>query len=543
VYSAGAVVAALAFVAIGVLLAVTLPYHDYDSFAFGDWSRAIAEHGKVDPLSAGPLASSRPLFYELQGALWWVTGISFTAGRLLSLAFAILLLVGVFVLARALGLSRFVSALAVVVAVSISAFAQKALSGETDVPSAAMAALAAAAAIRAPKGLRGIVLVAAAGAVAVLVKQTVLIPLVPLAVVLGIDRRRQLGRTRLRGSAAALALGLALGLAYDAVMAARFHLGFLDYLRTGKTGIWAQYAAAARTDAILRADVLGAGLRIPLLFAASYSLLRLVRVGHRHACIAGLGVALIWGIAGPLAAGVGNGPFETANTGFTFIGFAVLLAALLVVRGTAFDRRTAGLVLALALPPLVVWAATSADQVRQSAPAWPGLAILIAIVVGAAIEALAKAGVTTALAPVTVLAVAVWMSLATYDGLERAQWHEYRALGWSGVGDRARTTNIVLPAVQNALATAEPHLGGGRLVSQDPRFAFFLPGQVDTRVPLHCSDVRGEGVFVLLTADESEAGARAAGGLATPEEWTRCSSRSEERRVGKECRSRWSPYH
>src|SRR2546425_10337190 len=31
------------------------------------------------------------------------------------------------------------------------------------------------------------------------------------------------------------------------------------------------------------------------------------------------------------------------------------------------------------------------------------------------------------------------------------------------------------------------------------------------------------------------------GGTLTPEEWS--ALRSEERRVGKECRSRWSPYH
>ena len=29
----------------------------------------------------------------------------------------------------------------------------------------------------------------------------------------------------------------------------------------------------------------------------------------------------------------------------------------------------------------------------------------------------------------------------------------------------------------------------------------------------------------------------------TPDELSRLSKRSEERRVGKECRSRWSPYH
>ena len=34
------------------------------------------------------------------------------------------------------------------------------------------------------------------------------------------------------------------------------------------------------------------------------------------------------------------------------------------------------------------------------------------------------------------------------------------------------------------------------------------------------------------------------GKVSAPEgEWTIDASRSEERRVGKECRSRWSPYH
>jgi hypothetical protein len=81
-----------------------------------------------------------------------------------------------------------------------------------------------------------------------------------------------------------------------------------------------------------------------------------------------------------------------------------------------------------------------------------------------------------------------------------------------------------LPAIQQALAVVEPQLGDGRLVSQDPRFAFFLPGAVDTRTPLQCEDLRGERLFVLLTADESERAAQDAGGLATPGEWSRCTS-------------------
>ena len=40
------------------------------------------------------------------------------------------------------------------------------------------------------------------------------------------------------------------------------------------------------------------------------------------------------------------------------------------------------------------------------------------------------------------------------------------------------------------------------------------------------------------------AGAAGAGGwYYYKENYDKCMSRSEERRVGKECRSRWSPYH
>ena len=73
VYLTGAGIAAAAFVAAGFLLAVTLPYHQWDSFGFGDWSRAIAQHGKIDPFFAGPQSAARPVFYELQGFIWSLT--------------------------------------------------------------------------------------------------------------------------------------------------------------------------------------------------------------------------------------------------------------------------------------------------------------------------------------------------------------------------------------------------------------------------------------------------------------------------------------
>ena len=525
IYTAGTGIAVAAFAALGILLAITIPYHDYDSFAFGDWSRAIAEHGKIDPLWPGPLASSRPIFYELQGALWSVTGISFTAGRLLSLAFALLLLVGVYALARSLRLPRLVCAFAVVVVVCIPAFNQNALSGETDVPAAALVALAAAAAIRPAATRRGLVVGGSLAAAAVLMKQTSLIPLVPLAALLLAEARTLSPRALIRRPVGSLVSGLVVGLAYDVVMALRYHLGLLEYLRTGSGGIWAQLADETRKDALLRGDLLGLALRLPLEFALVYVVLRASRVRHRPAGVGALVVALLWSIAGPFAAGVGHGPFSTADAAFTFVGFALVLAVSLVPpSAVASTARPFAILGVLAFPPLIVWAAASTYADRLAAPAWPALAVLIAVVLNAGVEALSRAGAAISLAPVVVVAVAAWMGLATYDGFHGELWRGYRALGWSGLGDRMRTTNIVLPAIQETLAVVEPRLAGGTLVSQDPRFAFFLPGVVDTRTPLHCEDLRGARVFVLLTADESERAAQEVGGLATPEEWSRCTS-------------------
>src|SRR5258706_9005069 len=46
-----------------------------------------------------------------------------------------------------------------------------------------------------------------------------------------------------------------------------------------------------------------------------------------------------------------------------------------------------------------------------------------------------------------------------------------------------------------------------------------------------------------LTLDVWPAAAPGETGQIGPEEWAKPAKRSEERRVGKECRSRWSPYH
>jgi hypothetical protein len=521
VYLGGAAIAFLGFGIVGVLLAVTLPYHQWDSFAFGDWSRAIAERGAFDP-TFGSLSASRPLFYELQGLIWRVTGISFAAGRLLSLAFALLLVASVFQLQRALTGSRFEAAVAAAVVLAIPTFAQQSLSGQTDVPAAAMVALAASLALRPARGRTGYAVVVVAAALAVLTKQTVLLALIPFALVLvAVTPGRW--STRLRGPAGALAVGLALGVAYDWVMAARLNQGLLVFLRQGSGGIWAELAARARADAILRADVLGSGLRLPLTFALGYAIVRLAGLRHRYAAALALAAGLAWSIAGPLGAGIGNGAFARPEDGLTLIGFALVLgASTLLPDVEAPSKRTLALGLALGLPPLVMWAQASAYTDRLAAAGWAGLTVLIACVVTAGIRGLARGGPLLALAPAPILALAVWMSLATFDGLHGTMWTEYRSLGWSGLSDDMRTMHVVLPALQSTLATAEGQLGNGRLVTGDPMFPYFLPGRVDTTTPGRCQDVRGYRVYVLLTGDESVLAAREGGRLATPGQWAAC---------------------
>jgi hypothetical protein len=378
--------------------------------------------------------------------------------------------------------------------------------------------------VRARTRRLGLVAVAGAAALAVLTKQIALLPLIPLAFALSFDSIRQHRRV-IAGAGAAIMAGCVVGLAYDEVMALRFHTGLLTFLREGTTGYWAELADSTRHDAVLRADVLGAALRLPVLFALVYALGRLLRVQHRIAAGGAFVVGVAWSVAGPLAVGVHHGPFETAQLGFAFVGFAFVLLAVVFVSPTDVPSiRAVSLGAALAAPPLAAWVTSATYADRLAATAWPGLAVLIALPLAAGIRALARAGPALALVPAVVLVLAMWTSLSGLDGLHGSMWTEFRSLGWSGLGTKTRTMHVVLPALESTIATAESQLGDGRLVTGDPMVPWFLPGRVDSATPARCADLRGERVFILLTGDESTAQAQEAGRLATPQQWAACTS-------------------
>jgi hypothetical protein len=524
VYVGATVVATAGFAGAGVLLAATLPFHQWDSFAFAVWSREIAEHAKIDPAFLGPQAAARPLLYELQGLLWWMTGVSFTVARLLSLAFAVLLIVAVFKFATTLGRSRLEGAIAGAIAISIPSFTGQSLSAQTDVPAAALVALVAALALRARTRRLDLVAVAGAATLAVLTKQTALLALVPLGLALSFDSLRQHGRV-IVGAGTAIIAGALVGLAYDEAMALRFHTDLVTFLRFGTTGFWAGLADTTRLDAVLRADVLGAALRLPVLFALVYALGRLLRMHHRFAAVGGLAAGVAWSAAGPLAAGVHGGTFATAEAGFAFIGFFfVLSAAVFVLPTDVPSARAIFLVAALGVPPLAAWVASGTYADRLAATAWPGLAVLAALPLAAGVRALARVGSPLALVPAVVLVLAMWTSLSGLDGFHGSMWTEFRSLGWSGLGTKTRTMHVVLPALESTIATAESQLGDGRLITGDPMVPWFIPGRVDSATPGRCADLRGERVFILLTGDESTTQAQEAGRLATTQQWAACTS-------------------
>lgn len=526
-----AVVAVGAFALTGLLMAITVPFHDWDSFDFGGWSRQIATGGSLDPLTAGQQGSGRPLYYLLEGALWAVTGVSFTAGRILSLLFALALVAAVAAIAYQLGddpeRRRLHAVVAAICVVAVAPLSQEAVAAKTDIPAATLVAITLALALRRSTRRRDAILLGLAAFAATLTKATVIAPLLGLLVWLLVERSRSLA-TRMRWSAAPLVAGLLGGAVYLQVMASRFHVGLIGYLQTGASeGLWAERAAADRRDALLRVDVYGAGLRLPLAVVLLYALARCGGLAHRRASLAALPLALIWTIAGPFAAHVHHGPFDNALDTLTYVGFAVILAAAAVAPIPGLRRTHAAFVLAAGLPALVLWVYATAYFNRLAATSWPAVVPLIAVCVAAGVIALRERwGTVAMLAPVVVLGMALWLALATFDGFDGAMWQEYRSLGAAGVWDSERTMNVVLPSIQSSLATAQPYLAnGGRMSVSDPRFEWFLPpSQVDTDTALACDDLKGFTVFVLLTSDESEAAAQDAGGLATPDQWAKCSS-------------------
>ena len=297
---------------------------------------------------------------------------------------------------------------------------------QTDVPAAAMVAVCCGLGVApAPRFGRAAIALAALGAVLTKQQRRFSLPLLFALLVRG----RGALRARFQGPAGALAAGLALGLTYDFVMALRFHEGLIAYLRTGSTGVYAQFAAQARGDALLRADVLGPGLRLPLTFGLLYAGVRVARVRHRPATAVALAGGLLWSIAGTASrrshqtdslrprrqdshwSGSRSSsprpsfcPTTRRGTG-EFSGLVLSSLSRPLSSGSMPPRTRTGSL------PRLAWAGGSGGSRPRCRGQRP------------------RTGRgTDGFSPIRVIALAIWMSMSTFDGLHGPIWQEYRAL-------------------------------------------------------------------------------------------------------------------
>jgi hypothetical protein len=519
---------AAAFLALSVLLALAFGYRHYDAFAYGEWSRLIAETGDIHR-GANAVLLHRPLFYVAQGELWRAFGFEVWLGRLLSLSFAVGLAVALFVLARSRGRDALDGWLAVTVLLVSSVFAIHAFAGLTDVPAAALVAAAGAAVLAGRPSRERIVAAVGFAALAVLAKPTTLMPLIALAAAASLGPWTDVRRRLLLRSAPVLA-GLGLGLAWDITQARRLGLSLRDFISSGVEGFWADRADAARADTILAMDWLGPGLRALLVFALAYGAARAVKARHVVAAWFSAGAAWIWWFAGPALAAGSFDIYPWAHASvfsliFQLALMALLFAAPLARQADAPTSLWCAQLLVWAVPGVVVWLVYRPDDVRLLGAAWPPLILVMAASFGTVVAGLTRVRPALALAPVAVLSGLAVANLASVDGIPRSTWGEIRAAGVVGFVDHDRFAGVGHSPFDDQLAAIRVYAhDDDRIRSTDSRLGFFFPGRVETSYPTSCADLGRERVVVIVQADETRELMQRAGGTTDTIAWLSCPS-------------------
>lgn len=515
-------------VAIGLLVASTLPYGEYDAMAFGTWSRLIAEHFPDFHFAAaaGPADYHRPLFYVLQAVVWKLFGFHQALGRLLSLAFSLVLVGSVAIVARA-GVprqyARLAAALAAVIAFSSSVLARHLASGLSDVPAAAMIAATGAVLVsRRRLGRAYLPLLAVAALLAALAKPSAYAALAGfvLAVLLG---PRQSIRRRLP-TVVALGAGLAVGLAYDESQARYLHMTLSAFLRAGTDGLYAQEATAARRDTLLESAWLGAELRLLLVFAILYALARVARAAHRQAVVAAAGLGVVWCWLGPHLAGR-PGIFAAGND-WTQVATLVLAATLLLAvaapEATIPRRLELARLLLAAAVPFAFWARYAVYDTRLAAPMWPALLVLAVRAFLPVVAGALRRTPLLAVAPLAALLLVALVNTENINGFGASGWRQYWSNGLSGIANAADMRNVAYGGdfdaeIDAVLPQVGPH---DRIATWDGRLRFFYLDRVDFG-PSSCGAVRNDRAVLALEDDEIHA---TIGKLATSQYWASCAA-------------------
>lgn len=516
---------AVAFLAVAAVLTATLPYHGWDAFAFGEWSRLIGLNGGFHFPQVGPSGLHRPLFYVLQGEVWRIFGYHMALGRFLSLGFAIVLVAAIGWVAARPTHRALRASVAVMVALIVPDIASHASDGLTDVPAAAMVALIAVVLWTVPDSRLRPVLLATVALLAVLAKPSGIVGVGALLLAQLVGDRPTL-RRRIERDCLPIAFGLTAGLVYDWTQAIHAHTGLSSFLQAGVSGsFWADRAAAARGDAIYGWRWLGDPLHVVLAYAVAYALLRVGGARHRLAAAIALPAGWTWAW---LAPSIADHPFRPGTDWVGIATYVVAASLVLVIAAPEQDAPARIDLLRLliwATPAVIVWIHYAAYDTRLLSAAWPPLILLMGTVVTMVILGAAHRAPLLAAIPAAALLALLLSNVYSLDGLGHDGWRQYRAGGLSGLRNPRLMENIALGQFQEELDAVRGLAGpGDRVVGGDGRLGFFFPGRVGYYYPTSCEALTGYSVFVLLMSDESVEQALAAGAPATESDWAACRS-------------------
>jgi hypothetical protein len=510
-------------------LVAAIPWSLYDSYAYNSWPRLMALHGGLQLSAVGPVYLHRPLFYVLEGQVWWLVGFHEWIGRALSFVFTATF-VGAVVWLSDSAPRRLRRGVALLVLLLIVDVQRHAFDGLTDVPAAAMLALTAAFVWKLQPSAKRSVLIVLAAFAAVMTKPSGLLGAIALSLALLVGSTSEV-RVRLKRSVAPIAAGALIGIAYDWVEAHRLHVALANFLQDGVgQDVWAQKAAASRPDGLYGWNWLGRPLHVLLVFSVAYAVLRLAGLRHTRAAILASPLAWFWALFGPSIAG--SFAQETAHGPLTKFAAVAISACFPLValapEAAAPSRRQLGRLVVWTVPAVGAWLMWAAYDTRLVSAAWTPLALLIVEVVTLVILGAARLRPFLTVVPVGALLILFAYNMYNLDNLGRAGWRELQQGGVSSLTNHRFMENVALNQFQYELDAVRKEVGPKeRILTADSRLSFFFPERVEIGYPVRCSEVQPFRAFVLLSSDESVVRSRAEGEPATPEDWEKCPGLTE----------------